>query len=94
LPGHFGVIVDVHFDEANLALGGANQLLDNWRELLAWSAPGGPEVDQDRHGFGRLDNILHEALGRGILDQLLAAADHAGISGDRHGSWLCRRNRC
>src|SRR5262245_52742534 len=64
------VLIDVHLDQLDLALGGAHRLLQHRRELPARAAPLGPEVDQDRLAPRFLDDILHEALGGGFLDQI------------------------
>src|SRR5437868_2217392 len=63
------MLVDVHFDELELAFGAANELFQNRRKLLAGPAPFRPEVDQHRLAFGFLDDVLNEGLGGRILDQ-------------------------
>ena len=39
------------------------------RELLARAAPGRPEIDQHRLALRFLDHVLHEGLGRRVLDE-------------------------
>src|SRR5215472_15163382 len=70
LAGNGGMLVDVHLDQLDLAPGGADRLFKGRRELAARPAPGCPEVDQDRLTPGFLDHVLHEGLGRGLLDQI------------------------
>jgi hypothetical protein len=65
------MLVDVHLDQLDLALGRLDHLLQHGRELLARPAPRRPEVDQHRLALRLLDHILHEALGGGLLDETL-----------------------
>ena len=64
------MLVDVHLDQLDLALGGADGLFEDRRELAARAAPGRPEVDQHRLALRFLDDVLHEGLGRRLLDQI------------------------
>ena len=68
------MVVDVHLDQLDLALGGLDDLFQDRGELLARAAPGRPEVDQHRLALRLLDHVLHEALGGGLLDETLGAA--------------------
>ena len=71
------MLVDVHLDELDLALGGAHHLFEDRRELFAGPAPGRPKIDQHRLAARFLDHVLDEGLGRRLLDQAvggLAAA--------------------
>ena len=67
------MLVDVHLDELDLALGGAHRLFQDRRELLAGAAPRRPEIDQHRLALEFLDHVLHEGLCRGVLDEPSAA---------------------
>ena len=51
LLGDLRMIVDVHLDEADLALGRRDRFFNDRRELLARTAPRRPEIDDD----GRLE---------------------------------------
>src|SRR5882724_2724681 len=64
------MLVDVHLDEFHLALGGADRLFQHRRQLAARTAPRRPEVDQHRLALRFLDDVLHERLGGGFLDQI------------------------
>ena len=64
------MFVDVHLDQLDLAPGGADCLFDDWGELLAGAAPRSPEIDQHRLALRFLNDILHERLGRGVLDEV------------------------
>ena len=70
LAGNGGMLVDVHLHELHLATGRAHRIFDNRRQLLAWPAPGCPEVDQ--HGLIArfLNDIGRKAGGRRVLDQV------------------------
>jgi len=70
LPGNLRMVVDVHLDQLDLALGRTDRLFDDRRELTAGTAPGRPEVDQHRLALRFLDDVLHEGLGRRLLDQI------------------------
>src|SRR5690606_32864626 len=65
------VVVDVHLDQADRALGGAHGLLDDRPERLAGTAPGRPEVDQHRAALGFLEHVLGEGLGGGLEDEIV-----------------------
>ena len=65
------MLVDVHLDELDLALGRLDHLLQHRGELLAGAAPRRPEVDQHRLALRFLDDVLDEALGRRVLDETL-----------------------
>jgi hypothetical protein len=54
----------------DFALGGADRLLQHRGKLAARTAPGRPEIDQHRLPLRFLDDVLHEALGGGFLDQI------------------------
>src|SRR5262249_34898091 len=56
-------------DQLDLALGGANHLLEHRGELLARAAPRRPEIDQHRLAPRLLDHVLHEGLGGRLLDE-------------------------
>ncbi len=64
------MLVDVHLDQLDLALGRANRLFQHRRELTAGAAPGRPEVDQHRLALRFLDDVLDEGLGGRLLDQI------------------------
>ena len=64
------MLVDVHLGELHLALGGLHGFFENRRELLAWAAPGRPEIHQHGLALGFLDHVLHEALRGRILDHI------------------------
>ena len=63
------MLVDVHLDQLDLALGGLDGLLQHRGELLARPAPLGPEIDQHRLALRFLDHVLHEGLRGGVLDE-------------------------
>ena len=65
------VLVDVHLDELDLALGGADDLFQDRAKLLAGPAPFGPEIHQHRLALRLLDHVLDERLGRYVLDQII-----------------------
>src|SRR4029078_12203658 len=58
--------VDVHLHDLELAAVRAGQLLDDGRDLATWSAPGDPEVNQDRHGS--LQHLGLELVVADLLD--------------------------
>jgi hypothetical protein len=64
------MLVDVHLDQLDPALGVANRLFQDRRELAAGTAPRRPEVDHDRLTARFLDDVLDEGLGRRLLDQI------------------------
>ncbi len=64
------MLVDIHLDELDLAVGGADDLFEERGKLTAGTAPGRPEVDQHRLSLGFLDDVLDETLGRRLLDQV------------------------
>ena len=70
LAGDGRMLVDIHLDQLDLALGRADRLFENGRELAAGSAPGRPEIDQHRLTLRFLDDVLHEGLGGRLLDQI------------------------
>ena len=69
LAGDRGVLVDIHLDELDLALGRFDGLFEDGRELLARAAPRRPEIDQHRLALGFLDDVLDESLRRRVLDR-------------------------
>jgi hypothetical protein len=70
LAGDGRMLVDIHLDQLDLALGRADRLFENGRELSAGSAPGRPEIDQHRLALRFLDDVLHEGLRGRLLDQI------------------------
>ena len=64
------MVVDVHLDELDLALGGLDGLLQDRGELLARPAPGRPEIDQHRLALRFLDDVFDEGLCRRVLDDI------------------------
>ncbi len=64
------MLVDVHLDQLDLAVGGPDRLLDDRCQLTAGPAPWRPEVDQHRLALRFLDDVLHEGLGGRFLDQI------------------------
>jgi hypothetical protein len=64
------MLVDVHLDQFYPALGGADGLFQDRRQLAAGAAPWRPEVDQHRLAFGFLDDVLHEGLRRRFFDEI------------------------
>src|SRR3954469_3533408 len=80
------MFVDVHLDQLDLALGGADRLLDDRRQLTAGAAPRRPEVDQHRLALRFLDDVLYEGLGGGFLDQIGYGLRRraAALLNDRH----------
>ena len=48
LPGNTRMLIDVDFDEANLAPVAPDDLLQHGSELFARPAPAGPEIDDHR----------------------------------------------
>ena len=81
------MLVDVHLDQLDLALGGADRLFEDRRELPAGAAPRRPEVDQHRLALRFLDDVLHEGLGGGFLDQIgrRLRRRSAALLNDGHG---------
>jgi hypothetical protein len=57
------VLVDVHLDQADLALGIRDRAFQQGRELLARPAPGRPEINDNRLVARRLDDVVDEVLG-------------------------------
>ena len=68
LPRDFLVLIDVHLDETQRALGIVDSFLQRWAELLARPAPGRPEVDDHRHLARGFQHVGGEGLQRGVLD--------------------------
>ena len=68
------VLVDVDLDQFQPAAGRPYDLFQGRGELLAGTAPGGPEIDQHRDGARRFHDVLHEGL-------LVAVNDHRGRLG-------------
>ncbi len=62
-----GVLVDVHLDQHDLAVGLVDDLLDDRPEGLARAAPRRPEVDDDRDLRGLVDDVGLEG-GVGDID--------------------------
>ena len=87
LAGDRRMLVDVHLDQLDLALGGADRLFEDRRELAAGTAPGRPEVDQHRLALRFLDDVLHEGLGGRFLDQIGCGLRRRGAAllNYRHG---------
>ena len=79
LPRDRRVLVDVHLDELDLALGGPHHLFQHRGELLARPAPLRPEIHQHRLALGFLDHVLHERLGGRVLDGRLRDRRRPGI---------------
>ncbi len=69
LPGNGGMLVDVHLDELDLALGRLDHLFEDGGELLARATPRRPEIDQHRLALRFLDDVLDETLRRRVLDR-------------------------
>ena len=70
-PGHRAEeIDDALAGQVDLALGRADHLFKDRRELTARATPWRPEVDQHRLPLGFLDHVLDEALRRRFLDQI------------------------
>ena len=88
LAGNGRMLVDVHLDQLDLALGGANRLFQHRRELAAGAAPGRPEVDQHRLALRFLDDVLDEGLGGRLLDQIGCCLRRraAALLNYRHGN--------
>ena len=59
------VLVDIDLGQHDLAIGGVDHLLDDRAERLAGAAPRRPEVDDDGHLLGLLDDL---GLERGVGD--------------------------
>ena len=85
------MLVDIHFDQLDPALGGQHGLFQRRRQLLARTAPRRPEVDQDRLALGFFDDVLHERLGGGVLDEVGAGLRRRAIAlfNYRHGDLVC-----
>ena len=64
------MLVDVELHEADFTAVALDDLLEQRRQLLAGPAPRGPEVDDHGNAARRLDDVLHEACGGRILDEL------------------------
>ncbi len=81
------MLVDVHLDQLDLALGGLDRLFQHGGQLLAGAAPLGPEVDQHRLALRFLDDVLYEGLGGGVLDQIGRGRARRSVTlvDDRHG---------
>ena len=81
------MLVDVHLDQLDLALGGTDRLFERRRELAARTAPGRPEVDQHRLALRFLDDVLYEGLGGRFLDQIGCGLRRRGAAllNYRHG---------
>ena len=77
------MLVDVHLDELDLALGGPHRLFEGRCELAAGAAPRRPEIDQHRLPFRFLDDVLYESLRGGVLDQI--GRRSAALLNYRHG---------
>src|SRR5579883_63960 len=60
LTGGFGVLVDVHFGEAQFALVFVAQALEDWCNGATGTAPRGPEIDDD--GFVGFEYLLLKIL--------------------------------
>src|SRR5205085_10567994 len=54
-------------DHSNRAVGGADGLLQDRPELLAWTAPRCPEIDDDRRVERAVDDFGHEIGGSDVL---------------------------
>src|SRR5262249_19537270 len=78
-------LVDIHLDELEFAFGGTDNLFKDWSELFAGPAPRGPKVDQHRLSPRLLDHVLHERLGRRVLNR--------GVGGGRRSTVLQHRVR-
>src|SRR5690606_2840887 len=70
LRGQLLVLVDIDLDQRHLAPGRFHDLFENRGQLLAGSAPGGPEVHQDGTLHGSFQDVLAEAGNIRILDDV------------------------
>ncbi|EGE57263.1 hypothetical protein RHECNPAF_4460034 [Rhizobium etli CNPAF512] len=68
LTGNRGMVVDVHLDQPDSALGLVDNLLQDRCQLLARPAPGRPEIDQHRLFARFLDDVLAEIRRRRVGD--------------------------
>ena len=81
LLGEIGMLVDIDFDELDLALGLAHDLFDRRAQLFARAAPRRPKIDDDgRFGGGR-QHILLERLVARILDKVAGGGGRIGLGG-------------
>ena len=64
-----GMLLDVHLDELDLALGRLDRFLEDRRQLLAGTAPVRPEIDQHRLALGFFNDVLDEGLRRRVFDR-------------------------
>ena len=62
------MLIDIHLDQLDLAIGSANRLFEHGGELFAGTAPFRPEIDQHRLAFRFFDDVLDEGLGGRVLD--------------------------
>ena len=76
------VVVDIELDQFDGALGGANRLLQDRRQLAARTAPRRPEIHQHRNLARRVDDVAHEVGGRRVLDQIAAGRAGACLAKD------------
>ena len=72
------VLVDVDLHHLHAATGGTDHLFQRRRELLAGTAPGRPEIDEDRKVARCLHDLLHEGLLVAIHDDGAALAARRG----------------
>ena len=84
--GDLWALVDVDLDQADLAAGGGDRLLDSRAELLAGTAPWRPEIDNHRDLHGRSYDIPLEVLGVAVLDKIVAGRGRRYVLGGVHGS--------
>jgi len=81
------MLVDVHLDQLDLALGGADCLFDDRRQLTAGADQGAQKSISTGWRFDSSNDVLHEGLGGGFLDQnrVLPAAPGRRPAHNRHG---------
>ena len=84
LGGERLIFVDVDLHHADAALGSGDGGLQGWAEGFAGAAPWRPEIDDDRDGLRRLDDVLQEGDFRAVGDQIGGGGCCGGGCGAEH----------
>ena len=80
LLGNLRRFVDVKFHETHFTARFRDRLLDNWRQLLAGTAPGRPKIHDDRSLLAGVQDVGSEVYRRSILN--CRGADVRAVSSD------------
>ena len=70
LSGVGRIGVDIDFHQLHATLGRCYSRLNRGAERLTWAAPWRPEIDDNRYGLRRLDNVFHKGRIGPVFDDI------------------------